>query len=121
MNTTSPVRTLTFLGLALLLSVAARAQEEQPIMPAHNPSSTEERETGPDLSTSTEDRFQMATDVDTRQARPAASINGTKERDQDKSKGRPADAAKREKDDALSFNFLYYIIQKFKIADLIEN
>jgi len=24
-------------------------------------------------------------------------------------------------DDALSFNFLYYIIQKFKISDLIDN
>jgi hypothetical protein len=27
----------------------------------------------------------------------------------------------REEDDALSFNFLYYIIQKFKISDLIDN
>jgi hypothetical protein len=29
-------------------------------------------------------------------------------------------AGAKEDDDALSFNFLYYIIQKFKISDLID-
>ena len=29
-------------------------------------------------------------------------------------------ADSKEEDDALSFNFLYYIIQKFKISDLID-
>jgi hypothetical protein len=29
-------------------------------------------------------------------------------------------AAKNPEDDALSFNFLYYIIQKFKISDIVE-
>ncbi len=30
-------------------------------------------------------------------------------------------AARKNDDDALSFNFLYYLIQKFKVSDLIEN
>jgi hypothetical protein len=29
-------------------------------------------------------------------------------------------AARPEEEDALSFNFLYYIIQKFKISDIVE-
>ncbi len=29
--------------------------------------------------------------------------------------------AEKEEDDALSFNFLYYIIQKFKISDIVDN
>ena len=29
-------------------------------------------------------------------------------------------ATTKEEDDALSFNFLYYIIQKFKISDLVD-
>jgi hypothetical protein len=29
-------------------------------------------------------------------------------------------ATKPEEEDALSFNFLYYIIQKFKISDIVE-
>jgi hypothetical protein len=39
-------------------------------------------------------------------------------------KSKPADASKtpatKSEDDALSFNFLYYIIQKFKISDIVE-
>ena len=30
------------------------------------------------------------------------------------------DAQKKDEDDALSFNFIYYIIQKFKMSDLID-
>lgn len=30
------------------------------------------------------------------------------------------DAHKKDEDDALSFNFIYYIIQKFKMSDLID-
>jgi hypothetical protein len=40
-------------------------------------------------------------------------------------KSKPSDHTRpsngKEEDDALSFNFLYYIIQKFKISDLIDN
>lgn len=32
----------------------------------------------------------------------------------------PAKAAAKNEEDALSFNFLYYIIQKFKISDIID-
>lgn len=32
----------------------------------------------------------------------------------------PAKAPAKTEDDALSFNFLYYIIQKFKISDIVE-
>lgn len=38
-------------------------------------------------------------------------------------KGKPGEAGKtpaKTEEDALSFNFLYYIIQKFKISDIIE-
>jgi hypothetical protein len=33
---------------------------------------------------------------------------------------KPANAAKKE-DHALSFNFLYYIIQKYKISDIVDD
>lgn len=32
----------------------------------------------------------------------------------------PAKAASKNEEDALSFNFLYYIIQKFKISDIVD-
>ena len=47
-------------------------------------------------------------------AKPVQSVTKTKATDSVK----PSSAAKE--DDALSFNFLYYIIQKFKITDLVD-
>lgn len=50
------------------------------------------------------------------QALPAAKVTAP-------AKGKPAEAGKapaKAEDDALSFNFLYYIIQKFKISDIVE-
>jgi hypothetical protein len=34
--------------------------------------------------------------------------------------GDPKNPGTKNEDDALSFNFLYYIIQKFKISDIVE-
>ena len=34
--------------------------------------------------------------------------------------GDPKNMGTKNEDDALSFNFLYYIIQKFKISDIVE-
>ena len=34
--------------------------------------------------------------------------------------GDPKNVGTKTEDDALSFNFLYYIIQKFKISDIVE-
>jgi hypothetical protein len=36
-------------------------------------------------------------------------------------KTKEATKVEKEEEDALSFNFLYYIIQKFKIGDIVDN
>jgi hypothetical protein len=49
--------------------------------------------------------------------RPAPQV-----KTQELQKGANSDAAKNEAqdDDVLSFNFLYYIIQKFKMSDIVD-
>ena len=37
-----------------------------------------------------------------------------------KTKGKNSESTKKTEEDALSFNFLYYIIQKFKISDIVD-
>ncbi|MCU0419373.1 MAG: hypothetical protein MUC38_06915 [Cyclobacteriaceae bacterium] len=55
-----------------------------------------------------------------RNTAPAKEEKKDSERAGTKKLGDKATARKND-DDALSFNFLYYLIQKFKVSDLIEN
>jgi hypothetical protein len=54
-------------------------------------------------------------------AQSKEQLNGTSKSAKLKSAdGSKNPALKPEEEDALSFNFLYYIIQKFKISDIVE-
>jgi hypothetical protein len=109
-----------FFTFSLLLAIGntAWAQEESqgPVPPAQ----TEERESGDPLISG---EGSQLPEVDSKVIRPAITPPKEKETEKPstKGKGNEATAAKKNEDDALSFNFLYYIIQKFKISDLIEN
>jgi hypothetical protein len=113
---------LSILSAVILFSLTAYAQEEAPIIegpdPAHQEMNfSEDKTLLYDQSTiqGTQPIFQQPGVRDTVMVAPK-SINRTTRpetpRDSQKPKG---------EDDALSFNFLYYIIQKYKLSDLIEN
>lgn len=51
---------------------------------------------------------------------PKGEITSTSKSGKAKSGESSKNPATKPEDDALSFNFLYYIIQKFKISDIVE-
>lgn len=113
---------LTILPAVILLSLTAYAQEETPIIegpdPAHRELNFSEDKTllydQPTIQHTqptfhqpgVRDSVVVAPKPINRTARPETPREGQKPRSED---------------DALSFNFLYYIIQKYKLSDLIEN
>lgn len=113
---------LSILPAVILISLTAYAQEETPIIegpdPAHRELNFSEDKTllydQPTIQ-QTQPVYQQPGVRDTvvvshkpinRTARPETPREGQKARGEE---------------DALSFNFLYYIIQKYKLSDLIEN
>lgn len=112
-----------FAGSALLLAGnVAFAQEENTELPL--PSQSEERERVERIEPVAEDGFPLH-ELDSKAARTttAASSRDEKKEPEKITAKKPADksSAKKNDEDALSFNFLYYLIQKFKVSDLIEN
>jgi hypothetical protein len=113
-----------FLGLSSLLLmlaiVDARAQEgtpnnEIPDLTSHPELNLNEDKTllfEPDRNSSSEKSVQNKEQITITPSR------STKSKTTDLTQ--KAAAAKNPEDDALSFNFLYYIIQKFKISDIVE-
>lgn len=99
---------------AMLLTFSARAQEENPVIegpdPAHRDLNFNEDRgliyEHPSQNSFVRDSIQ----VSPRQVNKIAKPEAPKE----PHKG-------RNEDDALSFNFLYYMIQKFKLSDLIDH
>lgn len=64
--------------------------------------------------------YEPATSAD-KNAQSKELLNSTAKSAKSKSaEGAKNPATKPEEEDALSFNFLYYIIQKFKISDIVE-
>lgn len=51
---------------------------------------------------------------------PKGEVISTSKSGKSKSVESTKNSATKPEDDALSFNFLYYIIQKFKISDIVE-
>jgi len=107
---------LFVLAAAMLFSLSAIAQEETPIIegpdPLHREFNYNEDKTllydQPALHQIPvlKDTLAMTPRPTTRTARPEMPREGQKARGEE---------------DALRFNFLYYIIQKYKISDIIEN
>jgi hypothetical protein len=102
----------------LLINRSAQAQEELPILETHDPAHRElnldedkilifdhSSHTGP-----TRDSVQSATPR-------VVPVHPAKTTKQEVHKTTPKE---RDNEDALSFNFLYYMFQKFKMVDLID-
>ncbi len=109
-----------FLGFTIMLMTlaffSARAQEGIPNNEIPDPSFSAELQGEkpllfePERSTSNSEKIN---------ALPKGEIISTSKSGKSKSESSKNSATKPE-DDALSFNFLYYIIQKFKISDIVE-
>ncbi len=106
---------LFVLPAVLLISLSARAQEETPISevpdPLHREINYNEDKTllidqPAQNQPGARDTSLVVPKPTTRMVRPEQTKEGQKGRNEE---------------DALRFNFLYYIIQKYKISDIIEN
>jgi len=102
---------IVFCLCSLLLATQAYAQEPEPeteeARPAAPSTTTEDTFIAPDAG-ATDKSFFTAPPRDT-DIRPLAG------------KPKSEKFPDKEDDDALTFNFLYYIIQKFKISDIRNN
>ncbi len=107
---------ITFAAV-LMLALSAQAQEELPILETQDPNH-HELNLDEDKTLIYERTNSHPTTVkDSLQLTPRVSPNHPyKIVRPDASKNNPKDAY----DDALSFNFLYYMLQKFKLSDLID-
>lgn len=107
-----------FLGftIALLMLVIANANAQEGIPNNEIPDiifNQELQEEKPLL-------YDPATSAD-KNAQSKELLNSSQKTAKSKSvEGSKNPAVKPEEEDALSFNFLYYIIQKFKISDIVE-
>ncbi|MBL7850599.1 MAG: hypothetical protein JNN04_06830 [Cyclobacteriaceae bacterium] len=113
---------LSVLPVVILISLTAYAQEETPIIEGPDPAHRE-------LNFS-EDKTLLYDQPTIQQAQPSFQQPGTRDTvvvapkpiNRTARPDAPREGQKpRSEDDALSFNFLYYIIQKYKLSDLIEN
>ncbi len=104
------------LTLGLLSSNAAHAQEEGiPGYDLHDPIHSGANSDDKTLLLDSDAKSKTGRDSLAAISRPAAAVK--KPADAGKpSSGKP----KNDEEDPLSFNFLYYIIQKFKASDLID-
>jgi hypothetical protein len=102
-----------------LMALSAKAQEELPVLEPLDPNhSHQELNLGEDKVLLIEHSTHSSQSKDTVQtaARPAAVSAKASRPDTHK-----AGPKEREGEDALSFNFLYYMFQKFKMSDLVDH
>lgn len=94
-----------------LLAISAQAQDELPSVDPQDPAHNEYN---------LEDDKALIYDHSTHlPARDSVQVLRVAPMTQAAKPAKP-DAHKKDEDDALSFNFIYYIIQKFKMSDLID-
>jgi hypothetical protein len=117
----SPLIFSLLMVCGVLTCSTARAQDEGYSANESQDSNHPELNTNEDRTIISEHELKLkSTTHDSAQmhAKPASTTIATaKSRSSDHNK--PSNG--KEEEDALSFNFLYYIIQKFKISDLIDN
>ncbi|MFM7857398.1 MAG: hypothetical protein ACKO96_37130 [Flammeovirgaceae bacterium] len=107
----SSVFVVFLFAFAALLAMPAQAQE-------NHPESADEMKELKELTTS---HPELKLDEDKTlltepEAKPLIPVNNKE------NQGRqPKGKNEKEEDDVLGFNFLYYIIQKFKISDIVDN
>jgi hypothetical protein len=112
----SPILVFLF-ALGILAGFTAQAQEDSPV-------NNEEKEIREELNNHPELNLNEDKTLISEPDQKPSSSTSTKEATHpakvSKTKSDKAHPEKGE-EDALSFNFLYYIIQKFKISDIVDN
>ncbi len=105
----------TWIVLLFFGTVSAYAQEAEPEVQEETPvvSPVNEEVPNPNEIGTLESKPAVVT------ARPETTLRATTTPSPNKPKQEKS--AEKDEDDALSFNFLYYIIQKFKLSDLKNN
>ena len=105
-----------FFAFAGLFALSVQAQESHPESADEMKELKELNASHPELKL--EEDKTLLSEPDGKVVLPSALVNKDASGKQPKGKD-----AKNEKDDddALGFNFLYYIIQKFKIGDIVDN
>lgn len=114
-----PGHIICLVGVIILLSVGVQAQEAYPMEGASNERDATytpvDGETGSHLRVTETQSVEYAEADTSRYSGPAAVRAGT-QRDSEKESA----AEGGNQDSVLGFNFLYYIIQKFKMSDIVE-
>lgn len=101
--------------VVILISLSARAQEETPIIEGPDPFHREVNY-NEDKTLIYDQSVQHPGVKDSVQAVVPKTISRTTRPETPREGQKP-----RHEEDALKFNFLFYIIQKYKLSDLIEN
>lgn len=108
---------LTTLAAVLSLTLSVQAQEELPVLETQDPNHHEFYLDEDKTLIYERPSSHPSTIKDSLQLTPRITPNHPgKVVKPDANKNNPKDAY----DDALSFNFLYYMLQKFKLSDLID-
>jgi hypothetical protein len=109
---------LASFAAVFLMAISAQAQEELPMLETQDPSHRE-LNLGEDKILLYDNSTHMGTARDTTQviSRPAV-VHPVKASRQEGHKG---NVKERDGEDVLSFNFLYYMFQKFKMSDLVDH
>ena len=118
--------TLGFFTFGLLTSCVAYAQDG---LPPPIPVEAKELNAHPELNLN-EDKTLIYDGMESRTISPNPSNSSSVSRDTQSSsskisntaKSKPGEVKQQDKEgaDPLSFNFLYYLIQKFKISDMVD-
>lgn len=106
------------LGSAFLLSLPAMAQDDLPLpgyQESRDPVYSEDRP----LISEPEKNVRSSSGTTAQSFRGDSTRVSTASKSKPNEEGKSRNNAKKE-EDALSFNFLYYIIQKFKISDIVD-
>jgi hypothetical protein len=108
---------ILILALGLLVGFPAQAQEQDPIVDDET-EIKEELNNHPELNLNEDKILISEPDQKSAISHPASKETASPSKTT-KSKSDKGQA--EEDDDALSFNFLYYIIQKFKYSDIVDD
>lgn len=106
------------IAAVFLVTLNAWAQDELPILETQDPSH-QELNLGEDKILLYDQSSHFGTVRDTAQSVSARQTTAHPVKAA-KPESHKANAKEREGEDVLSFNFLYYMIQKFKMSDLVD-
>ncbi|MBS1506909.1 MAG: hypothetical protein JSS79_09695 [Bacteroidetes bacterium] len=104
-----------FLAFVMYASVAVAQEEGQ------STSGIQELNSHPELNLNDDKTLIQDADAKTVKAQPGNKETNTAIPNTNKPKAEAQKTADKSEEDPLSFNFLYFIIQKFKISDIVDD